>query len=68
MKQNQFYCVKCRKKVTVPTNDICHVNLKSRKRKKIPALVGYCKKCECDLYKFVKVKQSSRLNKKYGRC
>jgi hypothetical protein len=70
MRENQFYCVACAKKVTIKNpDDICFKNLRNKKRKGgVPALVGYCSKCDCDLYKFVPVDDKQYYKEKYGTC
>jgi len=65
MKEKQFYCVACRKKVTLPEDDIKFKNLKNYKRGKVPALKGRCVKCDTKVTKFVKVKASKGLSQKY---
>uniref|UniRef100_A0A6C0EJI3 DUF5679 domain-containing protein n=1 Tax=viral metagenome TaxID=1070528 RepID=A0A6C0EJI3_9ZZZZ len=68
MKQRQFYCVKCGKKVMIPADDICYGEAKSSKRRKIPMLKGYCGKCDITVCKFVKKSQAASLRSKYGKC
>jgi hypothetical protein len=68
MKLNQFYCVKCRKAVTVKQNDICFKYLKNKKIGKVPSLKGECGKCDTNLTKFVKNVDATKLKKKYGTC
>lgn len=66
LKQNQFYCVSCRKRVTVPHDDICFKTLKNPKRKGgVPALRGECSKCGTSLTKFVALKDVPKLKAKY---
>jgi hypothetical protein len=70
LKETEFYCVKCRKSVNIPKKDICFKNFKNSKMVggKAPALVGYCKKCDCNLTKFVKHDKANSLKNKYGTC
>ena len=67
MKQRQFFCVSCNRRVTCPADEICFKRLKNRKvRGGVPALKCHCGKCDQTLYKFVKHKDASKLKKKYG--
>ena len=68
MRENEFYCVKCRKVVKVPKDDICLTFIKNKKIGKIPALKGECAKCDTNLTKFVKVDDAEKLENKYGKC
>lgn len=71
LRQNQFYCVKCEKRVTCKPNDMCvtHYSNKRVAGGKVPALKGSCR-CGTNLTKFVK-RDSNTLRKlvnKYGYC
>tara|TARA_Y100000389_G_C17345012_1_gene455384 strand:+ start:86 stop:313 length:228 start_codon:yes stop_codon:yes gene_type:complete len=67
LKQKEFYCVKCRKRVLA--DDICVQMLKNKKVKGgVPTLSGYCNNCDTLLYKFIKHADKSKLNKKFGKC
>ena len=68
LKQNQFYCVKCRKRVTSHPDDICVKNIRNRKTGSIPALKSECPKCGTKLFKFSKRKDATKLRSKFGRC
>lgn len=68
MRQNEFYCVKCRKIVKVGNDDICLTFIKNKRIGKIPALKAECNKCETNLTKFVKVDDVEKLEKKYDKC
>lgn len=68
LKQTEFYCVSCRKPVSVHADDICFKDAKSSKRRKIPMLKAYCSKCDCNLNKFVKASSAGDMRRKYGRC
>jgi len=59
MKSNEFYCVSCRHKVTLPAKDIHVATLRNGK----PALRGNCKKCKTNLTKFIKVDDVSKMKK-----
>jgi hypothetical protein len=67
LKQEEFYCVKCRKRVK--GDDIC---IKTFKNKKsfggIPTMMASCKKCDTSVYKFIKHSAKDRLTDKYGKC
>jgi len=70
MTERQFYCVSCRKRVTIPSADICFKNIKNSKMVggKMPSLVAYCEKCDCNLTKFVKHSKAKSLKSKYRKC
>ena len=70
MSERQFYCVGNKKRVTVPADDICFKNIKNSKMPggKMPALIAYYEKLDCDLIKFVKHSKAAALKKKYGTC
>ena len=68
MKTNEFYCVKCRKIVKINSSDICVTSIKNKKVGTLPALKGYCKKCDVNLTKFVKVSEKEKLVKKFNKC
>lgn len=67
MKQQQFYCVYCGKKVTKNKDDIKFKMAKSSKRPKIPMLKSKCSKCDTKLNKFVKLKDAKTLSNKYRK-
>jgi hypothetical protein len=68
MKERQFYCVSCRKKVTLP-EDVIGVKYYYNKhlQHKVPTLKGYCKKCDMNLTKFVKWNKADKMMEKYGK-
>lgn len=69
LKQQEFYCVCCRKRVKVPADDICVKVYKNYKIKGgVPALNGICKKCDCNVIKFIKHENKQRMIKKFGKC
>lgn len=70
MKVNEFYCVKCRKKVSLKPENICFQYLKNKNMKtgKMPSLKGICHKCDINLTKFIKHDDAKKLQKKYGKC
>ena len=67
MKQNQFYCVSCRKRVSVYVDDICFKFIKNKNmyNGKMPVLKSECPKCDTNLTKFVKHDDAKKLQKKY---
>ena len=64
LKETEFYCVACNKRCKSSTDDMCVVKFSNGAN----ALYGYCAKCDCDCYKFIKDKSVSKLTKKYGKC
>ena len=66
LSEREFYCVKCRKTVTLPASDIkVTVYKNARFTNGSPALVGECK-CETKVTKFIKHDDKERLKSKYG--
>lgn len=68
LRQNQFYCVGCRKRVTVKADDICTKKYRNKKRGSVSALKGECHTCNAPLTKFIKDSAYQRLTDKYGKC
>lgn len=64
MKPNQFYCVKCKKKVELPASDVKIVSLKNKKRGTVKAATGKCKRCGTKVFKFVKKGTSVRKSRR----
>jgi len=64
MKANEFYCVACKKRVTIDSEDICEVKLKNGRH----ALRAHCCKCDCNLFKFISNKSVSKMTSKFGKC
>lgn len=70
LKQQEFYCVSCRKRVKSDADDIC-VKVYKNKRMydgKAPALRSTCQKCDTNLTKFIKHSDTKRMQDKYGKC
>jgi|UniRef100_A0A6C0CZL1 hypothetical protein len=69
LKEQEFYCVSCRKRVKIEHDDICVDVIKNKKvRGGIPALRGICQKCDANVIKFIKVDKKAQMVDKYGRC
>ena len=70
LKQNEFYCVSCRKAVRVSNEDMCVKEFKNKRAKtgKTPALVGTCNKCSHKVVKFIKRDDVKKLKAKVGTC
>jgi hypothetical protein len=66
LKENQFYCVKCKKIVT--GSDICVKIYKTSTRRMLPALKAVHNKCDTNLTKFVSMDKKDKLIDKYGKC
>jgi hypothetical protein len=64
LKQTEFYCVSCRKRVKSKPSDICAKTFKNG----TPALVSHCEKCDTNLTKFIKHNSLKKMEKKYGKC
>ena len=70
MTPNQFYCLKCKKRVKIKSEDICEDKIKNKKRGSIPVLRAVHNKCGTKLIKFVKQKKrksSKKSSKKSKR-
>ena len=53
LKENQFYCVADRKKVTLKKDDICvHIAKNRRTKRNVPMLKCWCEKSKCFVTKF----------------
>lgn len=68
LRVNQFYCVKCRKRITLSKDDICFRDVKNYKRGVVPMVTGSCGKCSTTVNKFVKVSVADKMANKYGDC
>lgn len=67
LKQQEFYCVKCRKRVKVASDDMGVSVFKNGKTgMKVPALVGDCK-CDTTVVKFIKHDDQVKFTQKYGK-
>lgn len=64
MTANQFYCLKCKKRVKVKSEDICEGKVKNKKRGSIPVARAVHKKCGTNLIKFIKEKKRKSSRKK----
>jgi hypothetical protein len=67
LKQNQFYCVKCRKAKTAKADDICLTVYDNERIGPVPALKAVCS-CNTNLTKFIKRSAVQGMKKKYGSC
>lgn len=67
LKENQFYCVKCRKAVSCGADTIKLTCFKNKKTGSTSALTSKCCKCGTKLVKFVAKDKTSSLRSKYGR-
>lgn len=63
LKERQFYCVICRKRVTLPKEDV-GVNIDKAGK---PRLKGYCKYCEGPVFKYIKWASEDAKTKKFGK-
>jgi len=68
LKQNEFFCVVCGKRVKANADDM-YVKVFKNKRVKggVPALRARCDKCEYNLTKFIKHADKDKMVKKYGK-
>ena len=64
LKENEFYCVKARKRCTVKPENICVTTWKNG----VNALLGESEKYDCKVTKIVKESKVPQLVKKYGEC
>jgi hypothetical protein len=65
LKINEFYCVSCRKRVSIKHND--EIFLQESKNGRL-RLVSNCSGCEHKLFKFVKESSLNTLEKKFHWC
>ena len=69
MKQTEFYCVSCRKRVVQKKDDMCVITLRNKKvAGGVPALTSECRKCGTNLYKFIKRDSKEKMIDKFGSC
>lgn len=70
MREQEFYCVKCRDKVSLPTEDICVKYIKNKRATggKVPVLAGKCKYCKINTLKFIPRDMAVKAERKYGKC
>lgn len=61
LKQTEFYCVECRKRVKVPTEDI-QVSIDKQGRPRLEGMDKYNHK----LFKYIKFSHEDKLGKKFG--
>jgi len=67
MKELQFYCVACRKKVMCKKSDVAVIVYKNKKTGKTPALrCQGCPKCGTNMNKWIKPDKTQKLIEKYG--
>lgn len=68
MKQNEFYCVAIRKRVTQRDEDIGVVMMKNKKIPQgVPALRSHHAKSDSTMYKFIPHASYDRMLSKYGK-
>lgn len=68
LKQNQFYCVSCQKRITIKDKDDIRIAVYPLKNRiKMPAMRSVCPECDTNLTKFQKVAKTQQLIDKYGR-
>jgi len=69
LKEQEFYCVKCRERVFVEKENMCvKIYKNSRTGLDTPALKGYCFESETNLTKFIKHDSTAKMVSKYGEC
>ena len=64
MAPNEFYCVSCKKRITLKTKDIRMKVLTNGN----PAKSGICHECNTSLFKFTSKANWDSDLKKYGAC
>jgi len=69
LSETEFFCVKQRKTVKLPSSNICvKVYKNARFVNGSPALVGKCNECGTNVTKFICHDDKDKLEKKYGKC
>ena len=66
--EKQFYCVKCRKAVTVKAGDMCAKVYANKRAGLTPTLKGQCAVCQTTLTKFIARDATEDMTSKYGKC
>lgn len=66
MKQNEFYCVSCRKKVRAHDDDI-KIRKDKRGRPRMVASTSSTSKCNHKLYKYISFDKETKLKNKYNK-
>lgn len=64
MKEKEFYCVSCKKRVLSDPEDMS-VRLYKNKNREVGALKGKCRKCNTNLTKFIKMADYDKMVEKY---
>lgn len=68
MKERQFYCLSCRKRVTLKKDDIRITRFNNKKvGRKVPAMVGNCESCGTFVSKFICEAIEADLVVEYGK-
>jgi hypothetical protein len=69
LKQQDFYCVACRSKVTAHKNDMGVQSFRNKKAKggTTPTLRSVCQHCGYNLTKFISPKNKKEMSIKYGK-
>jgi len=69
MRQNQFYCVKCKGKKSCKQANMGVKVYKNKRMKsgKVPTLKCECRKCGTNMTKFIKHDDQQKLTSKYGK-
>ena len=68
LSETQFYCVKCRKAVTVKADDMCVKVYRNKRAGMTPTLKGQCVYCDTSLTKFIARDSTKDMTSKYGKC
>ena len=69
LKENEFYCVSCRARVYMNSEDMCvKIYKNSRTGLNTPTLKAYCFECNTNLTKFIKHDSTADMVSKYGKC
>lgn len=64
LKKNEFYCVFCRRKIKLNSDEIC---LENDKRGR-PRIRSKCNQCDYKVFKYIKFKDVDKVEKTYGWC
>lgn len=69
LKENEFYCVKCRDSVKCDKSDIClKSKMNPRNKVKVNMLKCVCRHCGTSLTKFISLDKLEVYKSKYNRC
>jgi hypothetical protein len=67
LNKNEFYCVKCGKKVLSNPDTICVKKIHNKKIGSVPVLKSICKNCDTSLTRFIKHSDEQNMKRCYNK-